>query len=150
MRTLIAIVALAVVLGGCGNKKTDHTASDYAIAVQGAQFRFANEFDAARTKLESSANAKTDARALRQAADAVTKDVKTLRRINPPAKVKALHHRLVTLMESYGKQVDKAAHFVANGDPGQFVHAKNLLSRSTDTITMDFNNIIDDINNKLS
>jgi hypothetical protein len=149
MRTLSATVLLAVALTGCGGK-SHNAANSYALAVSQTQFQFADEFDKATTQLLTSSNPATDAKALRAAAAAVTGDVRTMRQIDPPAAVRSLHQKLITLLDGYGATVRRAATLVASGHPGAFVKAKDLLTTSSAQIKNRFDSLITQINERLS
>jgi type VI protein secretion system component VasF len=152
-KTLIIFGLLAVGVAGCGSSsdsKESELAQDYAVRVQSAQFEFANAFQNATNSLLKSSDPKKDAGALRAAAAAVDKDVKTLRQIAPPAKVTALHRQLIGAMTSYSSQLNKAAHLIAIGNPKAFVQAQRLLRTSSQQIKSKFNSLIARINARLS
>jgi hypothetical protein len=153
-KTLIICGLLAAGLAGCGSSSDDNAASEaaqnYAVSVQSAQFQFANAFQDATNSLLKSSDPKKDASALRAAAGAVDKDVATLKRITAPAKVSRLHRGLIAAMQGYSRQLDKAAHLIAGGDPKAFVVAQRLLRNSSRQIKTSFNSIVAQINRRLS
>ena len=149
MRTLAAMVLLAVVLGGCGSNSSN-TSNEYAQAVQQAQFVFSNSFEDATARLESTSEPAADAQALRDAAKAVAEDVKTLTAITPPKEVRALHAKLIAVMTVYGRSVRNVATLVGTGKPQAFPKAKNQLTKSSAAVRTHFNQIIQQINTALS
>lgn len=153
MRTTVIICCLlAAAVAGCGSSSSNNdgqAANNYALAVQQAQYRFANTFDKATTRLLKSTSPGKDAAALRTAARAVETDATDLQLIHPPAAVRSLHQKLVRAMDGYAKTLRRAARLVGGGDPRAFVRAKSLLTRSSRQISQTFNSVINQINTAL-
>jgi hypothetical protein len=148
MRTVTVTVLLVAVLGGCGGKSKNE-ANDYAVQVQRVQFRFANDFDKATQQLLKSTDPKTDAKALNDAAFAVTLNATALKTIPPPKEVRGLHRQLITAVTGYAATLRHAAKLVRDGNPQDFLHAKALLTKASSKITSRFNSIINQINLQL-
>jgi hypothetical protein len=155
MRTTFSILAAltAVALTGCGGSSgADNKANDYALAVQQAQFRFANAFEKKTNELLKSTSSKKNATTLRAAAKVVDADVDELRGLSSsaPAAVKGLHKQLVTAMATYSLRLKKAAGLVAANQPRQFIRAKSVLTDASRRVSERVDTLVTQINNALS
>ncbi len=155
MRTSFSILAAltAVALIGCGGSSgADNKANDYALAVQQAQFRFANAFEKQTNELLKSTSSKRNAKTLRDAATVVDADVTELRGLSSaaPATVRYLHKQLITAMSTYSLRLKKAAHLVAANDPRQFIRAKRVLTDASHHVSDRVDTLVTQINNALS
>jgi hypothetical protein len=112
---LVAVLSL-VGAGGCGGSNSDESA--YLDQLSKVQNDFASSVAKALSSAPSQSNAKAQAiQRLGSLETETGKLVADLKAVDPPAKVKSLHHELISEMERFQAQVKKAAVSLTSVEP---------------------------------
>jgi hypothetical protein len=147
LRPVLVVVALALLVSGCGS---DHKqANAYVAAVNRAQNDFASTFDRLSSQITSKSTPEQDQRTLDGFKRAVDKVVVDLRAVKVPSKVKGLHSELVGEISAYGTEIDRAKVAFADGDPQAIVKAQTQLVGAVTRVSSQINRTIEAMNKKL-
>jgi hypothetical protein len=148
MRRALGGLAAAVALAGCGSGGAGQ-ANRYVDSVNRAQARFVRDVSGLSGRVTSSSDPRDDTKVIRGFDNAVARVTSDLRAIDPPAKVSALHRRLVAAIGSYGREIRREASVLRSGDPRALVAAQQRLLSATTTVSRRINTTIAAINRKL-
>jgi hypothetical protein len=153
MRKVLALVALCVAsaalgCGGSGSSGTD-AARSYVTALNRAQGRFATTVTRLSHRVTPKSSAATDRTTLHAFDGAVTRVVRDLRSIAPPARVARLHGRLVADLGAFGAQLHSATRALSSHDRGRVIAAQRRLRTATARVARQLTTTIRAINQRL-
>ena len=144
------MAALSLVgVTGCGGSDTKNS-NDYVAELNKVQTDFANSVQ----KVGTSSSAGSDPAAAAQKtftnlSSAIDKVISDLKGVDAPDDVKDLHNDLISEMEQFKTQVDKAASSLDSKDPKAILKAQSEFAASASTLGTKISKTIDDINTKL-
>jgi len=144
---VLAALALAVVLPGCGDDVEKSNA--YVDAVNKAQNDFAVTFDRLNKSITSTSTPAQDRDTLGRFRSAVEDVTKELSAVDPPEAVATLHRQLIREIGGYGNEVAKARKAFASTDPQKVIAAQTDLVTAVTSVATRINTTIDQINKKL-
>jgi predicted small secreted protein len=145
----LLLAACALGLAACGGSGDDGGAR-YVERVNKAQQEFAARVDRLSEGITATSSAANDRRTLRSFEEAVDEVGGDLRAIRPPGQVKGLHARLITAVDGYGADVQRAADALTSKRPEQLRAAQRDLAQATTAFGTTLNRTIDEINRELS
>jgi hypothetical protein len=148
MRRVIGALAAAVLLAGCGAGEA-RQANRYVDAVNRAQSQFARTMSGLSGRLGSGSDPVAATRVLRAFDGALQRVVVSLRAIKPPARVAALHRRLVGDLDAYGAEVRRETEALRSGDSRALVAAQQRLLAATRRVSSQINTTLAAINRQL-
>jgi hypothetical protein len=147
---LAAVLAVLALVGAAGCGGSDHKAENaYVDAVNGAQSEFSATFDRLSSQITSTSTAKQDVRTLQGFRGAVGRAVQQLRAAKPPARVKALHDKLVRSLTAYDGALASAQQAFATSAPQRVIAAETQLTSAVTQLSSSINQTIDAINRRL-
>jgi hypothetical protein len=138
----------ALAFAGCGGS-ADGSDTRYVDRVNKAQQDFAARVDKLSQGITATSSAANDRRTLRSFELAVDEVGGDLRAIAPPGEVRGLHNRLVTAVDGYGADVQKAARALRSRSPARLRSAQRDLAQATTAFGTTLNRTIDEINREL-
>jgi hypothetical protein len=144
---LVATLALALALAGCGNDVGK--SNTYVDAVNKAQNDFAVTFDRLNGSITSTSTPSQDRKTLGRFQAAVADVTKRLSAVEPPEAVATLHGQLIREISGYGDEVAKARKAFASTDPQKVIAAQTDLVTAVTSVASRINTTIDQINKKL-
>jgi hypothetical protein len=151
-RASVAALALFVVLAGlavagCGRGAGSAEAdARYAEAVNAAQADFRRRFDALSRGAGATSTPGQDRRMLTRFSDAVGVALGRLSAARPPARVAALHRRLVEQVASYQREIDAAREALATRDARRVLAARGRFTADVAATGARVNRTVDEIN----
>jgi hypothetical protein len=149
LRRLLAPVAVAgllgVGLGGCADGKV-REANDYVGAVNAAQSRFAATSEKLLRDIAPDDRRAHNRAALGRFYGAVDGFVTALRRIDPPARVRALHARMIAAIVRFGADLRAAGAAITSGRASRILGGQERLARATSSVARRINSTIGEIN----
>lgn len=149
-RRAAAALAVLALLAGCGSSSSDtKDANRYVDAVNAAQTRLSTQLGRLAGEITASSSQSADRRTLQAFDTAVAGAVASLRAAQPPAKVKALHAKLVGELGGYEQELAREAKVLHSGDANALVAAQRRLLAATNLVSQQINDTIDRINSRL-
>jgi hypothetical protein len=149
----LAVVLFAVVVGpavaACGGDDVVRTDNRYVREVNRAQTEFADRFRRLSTRITPTSTPRQDRRTLNRFQAAVEAVVRRLRAVRPPARVRALHRRLIAQIGGYGDQIVAARRAFASRDPRRVLAAQGRLIAAVKATGARINRTVDQINARL-
>jgi predicted small secreted protein len=145
----VLLAACALGLAACGGSSEDGGAR-YVERVNKAQQDFAARVDKLSEGITATSSAARDRQTLRSFEQAVDQVGGDLRAIRPPGQVKGLHARLITAVDGYGADVQRAADALTSKQPGRLRAAQRELTQATTAFGTTLNRTIDEINRQLN
>jgi hypothetical protein len=151
MLPLLAALALVCAIASCGGgASTDNDGDNrYVERVNKAQQDFAARVDELSQGITKTSSAARDRRTLESFEQAVDEVGGDLRAIKPPGRVRELHARLVSAVDGYGDDVQKAANAMSSRSPARLRAAQRELQQATTTFGTRLNETIEAINKQL-
>lgn len=146
---LILPVLLALGAGGCADGEVKE-ANRYVGAVNDAQERFATESQRLLSDLAPEDPAATKRRVLDRVYGVVDGFVEQLRAIEPPARVRAFHERLVSAGVRFGDRLRSAGSALTSGDASRILAGQERLAAAGSGMSRTVNETIAAINAELS
>jgi hypothetical protein len=143
----VALVAIVPVATGCSNDVDER--NDYVAAVNRAQTDFRSTFERLGEQITATSSPAQDRRTLQGFSDAVDRAVTRLRRVQPPAEVRRLHRRLITAIETYGREIDKARAAFRSTSTARIIAAQTQLISAITAVSGQINRTISQINQAL-
>ncbi len=148
LRVMLLVAALAGVLGGCANGRVDE-ANTYVAAVNRAQTMFAGVSEQLQKTIRPG-DAPRKARAdLAGYYAAVDRFIAKLRSIDAPARVRALHERLIAAMVRFGSGLRAAGADITSGNASRVLDGEQTLADATMAVQREINANIAAINTAL-
>jgi hypothetical protein len=144
---LPAVLALALVAGGCGGDTKSK--NDYIDRVNQAQAEFVAVVDNSESRIQGEASDAETARQLDTIRAAAAKVVVRLRAIKPPGSVQNLHASLVREAQGLVTAFQKAADAYRSGDPAKILTAKVDLGKDIQQVNGQLNSTVTQLNNEL-
>jgi predicted small secreted protein len=147
----LLVAACALGLTACGGSGDgDDGGARYVERVNKAQQDFAARVDRLSEGITATSSAARDRRTLRSFEQAVDEVGGDLRAIRPPGQVKGLHARLITAVDGYGADVQRAADAMTSKRPERLRAAQRELAQATTAFGTTLNRTIDQINRELA
>jgi hypothetical protein len=143
-------VALAVavpVVAGCSDDVDERNA--YVAAVNRAQTDFRSTFERLGAQITATSSPQEDRRTLRGFSDAVDRAVRRLRGVDPPPEVRTLHGRLISSIDAYGREIDKARTAFRSTNTARIIEAQTQLISAITAVSGRINRTIAEINRAL-
>ena len=148
---LLAACALGLTAcGGSGGGGGDDGGARYVERVNKAQRDFAARVDRLSEGITATSSAARDRRTLQSFEQAVDEVGGDLRAIRPPGQVKGLHARLITAVDGYVAEVQRAADAMSSKRPERLRAAQRELAQATTAFGTTLNRTIDQINRELA
>ena len=149
MRAALAVALAAVmpVAAACSNDVDERNA--YVAAVNRAQTDFRSTFEQLGSRITATSSPQEDRRTLRGFSDAVDRAVVRLRRVAPPAEVRTLHDRLISSIDAYGREIDKARTAFRSTSTARIIEAQTQLISAITAVSGRINRTIAEINRAL-
>ena len=148
MRRVIAALAAAALLAGCGPGEA-RQANRYVDSINRTQSQFARSMAGLSGRLGSGSDPVAAIRVLRAFDGAIGQVVGALRAIKPPSQVATLHHRLVGELGAYGAEIRRETGVVRSGDSRLLVAAQQRLLAATRHVSDQINATLAAINRRL-
>jgi hypothetical protein len=145
---VLLVLLVPVALGGCADGKVKE-ANAYVGAVNDAQARFAASSERLLAQIKPDDPSHKERVALTDFYGAVDKLVSELRAIAPPAKVKALHERLIGSMVRFGARLRSAGTAITSGDASRILAGQEQLAAASAGVSRSINSTIQAINDAL-
>jgi hypothetical protein len=145
---LVVLAAFAGGVAGCGDDKVKE-ANAYVKAVNEAQSEFATKSNTLVRQITPSDSAKQGAALFEDFYGAVDTFVSRLRKIKPPASVRALHAKLTSALVRFGGRLRSAGADVTSDNAGRILDGQAKLARATQEVTRAINATLAQINSKL-
>jgi hypothetical protein len=142
---LLLCLALAPAVGGCASGKVKE-ANDYVSAVNRAQTAFASQSGALLTRIKPGGGAASARPTLQRFYAAVDRFVSRLQAIKPPARVRALHQRLIAAMQTFGRSLRKAGAAIVSGNAVKILDGQQELAAATSSVSATLNRTVSAIN----
>lgn len=142
----VALLATVLTLSACGETERNN---DYVEAVNKAQNSFAATFERLQGQITRESSQRQDRATLNRFQDAIDKVVADLRAVETPAKVKALHNRLIAQIASYSDEIEQAERAFRSKDPARILGAQGRLVTAVTQVSTKINATIDSINRRL-
>jgi type VI protein secretion system component VasF len=143
-----ATVLAAATLGGCASGKV-REANTYVKAVNRAQLSFAASSTKLVAQITPDSKAAEDRRALQRFYGAVDGFVARLKAIKPPARVRALHARLIAALVTFGQNLRTAGAGLTSKNAGRILDGQQQLAAASARVTHAINATIAAINGAL-
>jgi hypothetical protein len=121
----------------------------YVAAVNRAQTDFRSTFERLGSRITATSSPQEDRRTLRAFSDAVDRAVVRLRRVDPPAEVRTLHGRLISSIDAYGREIDKARTAFRSTSTARIIEAQTQLISAITAVSGRINHTIAEINRAL-
>jgi len=149
-RSLLAavLVAVAAAAGGCGDGEV-REANAYVQAVNSAQSRFAARSQTLLAEIgpdDSRAHNRSALAGFLSAADGF---VAELRRIPAPARVRPLHHRLISAAARFGSDLRVAGAAIVSHDASRVLRGQERLAAASTSVARRINATVAEINASL-
>jgi predicted phage tail protein len=145
----LAITALAAgLVGGCASGKV-REANDYVKAVNAAQTTFAQTSNRLRVAIAPDNTKAQNQVVLQRFYGAVDVFVARLRAITPPARVRALHDRLITAMVRFGASLRSAGAGMTSKSASRILDGQAQLATATADASRAIDTTIAQINRSL-
>jgi hypothetical protein len=144
----LLLVACALALAACGGS-ADAGDTRYVDRLNKAQQDFAARVDQLSKGITATSSAARDRRTLRSFEQAVDDVGGDLRAIRPPGQVRGLHERLITAVDGYGDNVQKATAALSSKSPARLRAAQRELAQATTAFGTTLNRTIEEINREL-
>lgn len=146
---LLVLALLALGVGGCADGEVKE-ANAYVNAVNQAQERFSAESRRLITKLAPEDPGGAKQVVLDQIYEVVDGFVFELQAVDPPARVKAFHERLVAAGVRFGDRLRSAGAALTSGDASRILDGQERLAAAGTGMSRSVNEAIAAINNELS
>lgn len=147
-RLLVPVALLAGALGGCASGKVKE-ANDYVNAVNQAQTGFAASSDKLLAQITPDSPSGKDRTVLTRFYGTVDTFVSTLRAIDPPARVRTLHEKLIGAMIRFGTSLRAAGADITSKDASRILDGQQELAAATAGVSRTINTTISAINTAL-
>lgn len=146
---LILPVLLALGIGGCADGEIKQS-NAYVGAVNEAQERFAAESQRLLTELAPEDPAAAKRKVLDRVYRVVDGFVDQLRAIEPPARVRAFHDRLIAAGIRFGNRLRSAGTALTSGDASRILTGQERLAAAGTSMSRSINETIAAINSELA
>jgi hypothetical protein len=145
----VLVLLLAAAAGGCADGGAKE-ANTYVAAVNDAQGRFSASSEKLLMQITPDTPSREDREALGAFYGAIDGFVGDLRAIDAPAKVKALHERLIASMVRFGDRLRSAGADITSEDAGRILDGQEELATASAAVARNINSTIKAINDTLS
>lgn len=141
----LVLLACAAAVGGCASGKV-REANDYVNAVNKAQSSFAATSAQLLTKISPGGAISSQKVTLQRFYSAVDGFVGQLQAIKPPARVRALHDRLIVAMQTFGRSLRSAGAAIVSRNAVRILTGQQQLASATTSVSQTINKTVLAIN----
>jgi hypothetical protein len=146
---VVAPLLAALALAACGGGTATKERNAYARKVNAAQTRFASTVTTVSQDIAPKNSVSQQQRTLRRFEAAIRSVVGDLRRIDPPSEVRKEHAQLISVMSSFGADIEQANEAMRDPTPQGIATAQRRVSAATQSVNARVNAAIAAINVKL-
>jgi uncharacterized lipoprotein len=144
---VLPVIAL-LLLSGCGDDQVKVN-NAYVSATDRAVQAFETEFQHLQTTLTSGGTPEQDRKTLATLTASVDRVVADLKQIKPPAKIAALHPRLIRQVQEYRTVIQKAEQGFVSDDPRRTTAARQRFPAMLAAVATKITTTINAINDQL-
>lgn len=137
-RSLLLLLATAVAVGGCASGKVKES-NEYISAVNAAQRTFAAQSVALLRHIKPGESAGAARPTLGRFYALVDSFVGRLQAIRPPARVRALHQRLIGAMQTFSRSLRHAGAALVSGNALRVLDGQRELSVAAQSVSATLN-----------
>ena len=145
----IAVVLIALALGGCGGGDDRKAQNEYVGEVNSVQSKFSTAYSRVASQITSTTSARQDRETVSQLERTLEKTVSELRAVKAPSEVAKLHGELVGVLQEYATTLGSLTDDLLSASRGRVARATTLLASETSDTSADFSRKINEINEQL-